>query len=71
MNLIPRNPIMPLKFQRRKFPIMFWFDMTIDKSQGQSLSYVKLFLSKLVFTRGQLYGAVSQVKLKKGLNILI
>jgi len=44
--------------------------MTINKSQGQSLSRVGLYLPRLVFTHG-LYVAISKVKTKKGLRILI
>ena len=45
--------------------------MTINKNQGKSLSYFELFLPKSVFTLGQLYIAVSIIKSKKGLKILI
>ncbi|KAM3237811.1 hypothetical protein P3S67_012232 [Capsicum chacoense] len=44
--------------------------MTINKSQGQSLSHVGLFLKKLVFTYGQLYVALSRVTSRKELRIL-
>jgi len=38
MNLIPSDPGLPFKFRRRQFPLMLCFAMTINKSQGQSLS---------------------------------
>ncbi|KAL1314930.1 hypothetical protein AAHE18_16G224300 [Arachis hypogaea] len=46
-----------------------YFAMTINKSQGQSLSHVGLYLSKSVFTHRQLYVALSRVK--NGLKVLI
>ena len=46
------------------------FSMTINKSQGQTLANVGLYLSKPVFNHRQLYVAVSRVKGRKGLKIL-
>jgi ATP-dependent DNA helicase PIF1 len=72
--IIPMTPSQspwPFKISRRQFPIMLSFAMTIDKSQGQSLDYVGLYLSRDVFSHGQLYVALSKVKSKQGLKILI
>ncbi|XP_072052195.1 uncharacterized protein [Arachis hypogaea] len=71
MTLSPSDHRIPFKFQRRQFPIMVSYAMTINKSQGQSLSKVGLILKKPVFTHGQLYVAISRVTNKEGLKILL
>jgi len=67
MDLVPSNSGLPFKFQRRQL----CFAMTINKSQGQTLSRVGLYLPQPIFTYGQLYVAISRVKTKRGLKILI
>lgn len=71
MKLIPSDKRIPFKFQRRQFPVTVYFAMTINKSQGQSLDKVALFLRSQVFTHGQLYVAVSRVTSKVGLKVLL
>jgi len=75
---IPRVPIVttddkssPILFKRRQFPVRPAFAMTINKSQGQTLENVGLYLPTPVFTHGQLYVALSRCTEEKNLKVLI
>ncbi|XP_031108389.1 ATP-dependent DNA helicase PIF1-like [Ipomoea triloba] len=71
LSLTPSDPRLPFKFQRKQFPVMLSYAMTINKSQGQTLSVVGLLLKKPVFNHGQFYVAVSRVSNPDGLKVLI
>ncbi|XP_038711830.1 ATP-dependent DNA helicase PIF1-like [Tripterygium wilfordii] len=61
----------PFVMKRRQFPLRLSYAMTINKSQGQTLEKVGLYLPKPIFCHGQLYVALSRVTTYKGLRILI
>ena len=61
----------PFKFTRRQFLLVVCFAMAINKSQGQSLSKVGLFLKDPVFSHGQLYVVLSRVQSRDRLKWLI
>ena len=51
---------MPIPLSCRQFPVRLAFSMTINKSQGQSVTHVGLDLRVPVFSHGQLYVALSR-----------
>ena len=74
---IPRIKFIPeageytYDWARLQFPVRVAFATTINKSQGQTLSQVGVWLSSPVFSHGQLYVACSRVGKPTALNIAI
>ncbi|XP_045798031.1 uncharacterized protein LOC123892273 [Trifolium pratense] len=71
LSLIPSDKRLPFRFKRRQFPLSVSFAMTINKSQGQSLKNVGVYLSQPIFSHGQLYVAFSRVTSENGLKVLL
>nr|XP_027093828.1 uncharacterized protein LOC113714241 [Coffea arabica] len=75
---IPRIPLQTpdndkngIPFIRTQFPVRLCFALTINKSQGQTLDYVGIYLREPVFSHGQLYVALSRAKTAAKVKILL
>ncbi|XP_029172028.1 uncharacterized protein LOC114941268 [Nylanderia fulva] len=72
--LLPRIPMIPsdstIPFRRLQFPIRLAFAMSINKSQGQTMSICGLDLENPCFSHGQLYVACSRVGKPSNLFVL-
>ncbi|SAM01868.1 hypothetical protein [Absidia glauca] len=60
----------PFILSRKQFPLKLSFAMTINKSQGQSLTNVGIDLRSHLFTHGQLYVALSRSTNLQGIHVL-
>ena len=75
---IPRIPLQSpdndkngIPFIRTQFPVRLCFALTINKSQGQTLDYVGIYLREPVFSHGQLYVALSRARTAAKVKILL
>ena len=62
---------LPFILARTQFPVQVAFAMTIDKSQGQTIQHVGIYLPNPVFAHGQLYVALSRCPTFRNLNIFV
>ncbi|XP_059140808.1 uncharacterized protein LOC131928730 [Physella acuta] len=74
--LIPRIGLktdsgLPFELKRRQFPLKLAFAMTINKSQGQTLDKVGLYLPTPVFGHGQLYVAFSRARRREDVKVFV
>ena len=70
-DLISEDSMMPVKMRRQQFPIIPAFAMTINKSQGQSIENLGIYLNDVVFSHGQLYVALSRSSDSRKISIYI
>ncbi|XP_021761819.1 uncharacterized protein LOC110726658 [Chenopodium quinoa] len=70
INLRPSSSVnYPFMFERKQFPIKLSFAMTINKSQGQTLNQVSIYIPQPCFSHGQLYVALSRAKKSKDVRV--
>ncbi|XP_012702269.1 ATP-dependent DNA helicase PIF1 [Setaria italica] len=74
---LPRIPLcpsddemFPFQFKRKQFPIRLSFAMTVNKSQGQTIPNVGVYLPAPMFSHGQLYVAMSRATARTNIKIL-
>jgi len=66
----PADSQLPFRLERFQFPLKLCFAMTINKSQGQSVSHVGLNMKIPVFTHGQFYVGVSRVRSVNNIKVI-
>ena len=71
VTLRPKEREFLFEWSRRQFPVRVAFAMTINKSQGQTLQNVGVWLKDPCFAHGQLYVAMSRVGSPKNIKFAI
>ncbi|OWZ02649.1 Helitron helicase, partial [Phytophthora megakarya] len=71
VTLISKNSGFPFELRRKQFPVQVAFGMTINKSQGQYIQHLRLFLPEPLFSHGQFYVAKSRVTSRANIKILV
>jgi len=62
---------LPFVLSRKQFPVRLSFAITINKSQGQTIPNVGIYLPRHVFRHGQLYVALSRGDSQNSTKVLI
>ena len=68
--MINSDATLPFSIRRRQFPLRPAFAMTSNKSQGQTLNRVGIYLGQDFFSHGQLYVALSRCGNQDKIRIL-
>ena len=71
IKLISKVPGTAFELERKQLPVRAAFAMTINKSQGQTLSGVGVYIPAPVFSHGQLYVAFSRVTDYRNLHVMV
>ena len=71
ITLRPKERQFPFEWSRRQFPIRAAFSITINKSQGQTLKMVGVWLPDPVFGHGQFYVGCGRVGAPERLRLAI
>ena len=69
ISFISRDNQFPFQMKRKQFPIRLSYAITANKSQGQTLKFVGIYLGTEFFSHGQLYVALSRVGSKYKIRI--
>jgi hypothetical protein len=71
ITFIPDDMAIGFQMKRVQLPLRLCFAMTINKSQGQTLTAVGLYLPEPVFGHGQLYVALSRCGCKSATKVMV
>ena len=61
INFISNDTQFPFQLRRKQFPIRLSYAITANKSQGQTLNFVGIYLGTDFFSHGQVYVSLSRV----------